>query len=1088
MEEKIRESNYLEFMNLLDHQQRDAFQIVEGFRLLRKYIVRDHMSRPDGVVLVGDNWVKVMNEKILTFQQRNEREVVVSGLITLTTISREGRNYPYKRSLIRKDAMEMTMKMLEHCWMDEEIMESAYSLIVSLSLHEKNSLNAKSFPRIAILVRKLSYGVLSDNHCGKGLALRALFHISNQRKKAETTGKTALHDVRNALGNEPSIRAILEAIIRPGQNTPPMVEAGLALLWKICLLKEENNTKVLGASVENISLVVQILEKVNTADVIEAACGLLTNLALDSVFPADLAHRAAVRVCDLMENPEHRTREVANVATHAFCNMLANPNTKPGVMIVSSSVVNTTLTLLKEYIEQEEVVEYSCLALSHAAFENKEMKGYLGGPECFNRVQSAFDNFVDSRGDQASLPVKDATLCFFASISGCDVGASALTESGLSERLRAMHARETDIDFKSILEVIMRNTSNVMENSGSGGCLLRQQPSLFLQLLRNAVSDEDIVSVIQELRFAGEAGLSALGNHGFDELVAVLTRYEFSPAVQMEGGYLLAEIYYRVPLDAVESPTQLPDGSWAVLHRKQVVDLLSSAIGGHPGDIETQIASMLALTNFLSPLCSATLSSPNVLQVQGWLSPVWKQSIEALTAAPGDENLQMSGLYLCWILTIISSEKERQNWVLSLLQQVFDTMGQFPSNRDLNLVACDILLQLKDNQDCTDFMGNSSCVEYMVCLLDGDDVELAVRASAILSTLTTNVFIAVDQMTRILRIIRRLIACMNTHQSQHYIVIHICVILEALLNFEDATLRSLLVEHGGVPALCSAIDAHESNATLCKHACRVISLIVPCLDANGLGTLKASFEGTFLPLLQAHIDCPESEAAILDLLWALGSTDDYFKAFLLSEQNLQFIVQAMSCHLSSDDLQRSGCGILWLLSGYRDGKRLIGNVGGIQAILNAMMAHNQLTSIQKEGLAALKNLATEADNKPVLAGYDCVRVVTYALWINYQHPVVISSALSALNNIAIDSRTKSVAPLPPEILDIVLSAMRRFPKDEVLQSNACFYLKSCTYLPDNRVLMNQHSAGLFSVLQQASTNFPQSCQERAQSIIKKVQG
>ena len=165
------------------------------------------------------------------------------------------------------------------------------------------------------------------------------------------------------------------------------------------------------------------------------------------------------------------------------------------------------------------------------------------------------------------------------------------------------------------------------------------------------------------------------------------------------------------------------------------------------------------------------------------------------------------------------------------------------------------------------------------------------------------------------------------------------------------------------------------------------------------------------PLPPGHRFPMPKFAATFDLLRRRG---------LLTEHNLQVIVQTMELHLGSVDLQRTGCGMLWLLSGYGDGKRMIGSAGGIPAILNAMLAHNQSTAIQKEGLAALKNLATEASNKPILAQLDCVRVVTYSLWINYRHPVVISNALSALNNIAIDSQTATVAKMPSEICNLCL--------------------------------------------------------------------
>jgi hypothetical protein len=179
--------------------------------------------------------------------------------------------------------------------------------------------------------------------------------------------------------------------------------------------------------------------------------------------------------------------------------------------------------------------------------------------------------------------------------------------------------------------------------------------------------------------------------------------------------------------------------------------------------------------------------------------------------------------------------------------------------------------------------------------------------------------------------------------------------------------------------------------------------------------------------------------------------------------------------------------MLRLLIGFGDGKRLVGAVGGIPAILNAILAHGQSTAIQQVALAGLKSLATDSANKPILAEHNCVRTVTLSLWINYQDPEVILSALSALNNLAVDSRTRSVAPVPPEILDIIASAMHRFPYNEMLQKSACFYLKNCTYLPENQALMNERADMLVAVLLKASECFPQSCQVLAHGILTKIQ-
>ncbi len=1084
LEEKIQESNYLEFINLLDHKERKTHVLLEGFRLFRFHVAREHMLKPDGVVLVGDNWVKVMKDKVQEFSDKGEREVVLSGLATFLTISRQGDTY--KRALIRKDVTETVIKVWDEWPYDDAIMDCASSLVLSLLLHERISLNSKTFPRIAILIRKLCQIILLQDSCGKGLALRALFHISNQRKRDETTGKTALHDVRNALGNESCIQAILQVIQRVDMS-PPIVEAGLVLLWKICLPKEEDQTQVLGATIENINSVLAILDKVKTPEVLEATCGILANFALSSIIPPDTAHRAVVRICSWLEDPELRTREVANVAVQVFCNLFANETSKPGIRS-ATPVMRTTIALLEEFPEEEEVVEYACLTLSYTAYESSETKEYLAGTKIFRLVRSAFDVFVTARGSQPSLPVKDATLCFFASIAGCEVGAHTLIESGLEKQLQTMLAMEMDADFQRILEVIFRNMTNIAgTNNVMSGSVLHQQPSLFLQLLRNAVSEEDVSALIRELGELGESGLAVLGNHGFDEMLTILSRYEYSSSVQKEGAYFLANLYYNIPFTGVEAPRQLPGGAWAVLHRKQAVDLLCDAIGSHPEDIETQISGLMALTNLLSPLCVLDRFSPNILQIQGWLTPVWKRVMQTLQATPSDYKLQESGLELCWVLVLISAGSELRNWMLSLLQQVFDTMNRFPSLQELNLIACEILLRLIDNQECTYFMGNSTCVTSLVKVLGEESTELVTCSSAILSALATRTMVAIDQIMQSEDILSCLISCISSNPLEPYIVTHICIILEAVMNFEDVSFRYEFIDNGGLNVLGSSIDAHQSSATMCRHVCLVVTLLVPFVNASILGSLRAAMNLTFVPLIDVHLNNPDTEAAVLDLIWAVCSMDDNFKRSLLTDQILQSIVQAMACHLESGDLQRSGCGMLWLLSGFGDGKRMIGKAGGIPAILNAMLAHNESTSIQKEGLSALKNLATEAFNKPLLAEYDCVRVVTYSLWINYQHPLVISSALSALNNIAVDSRTKSVAPLPPEVLDIVLSAMRRFPSDEILQKNACFYLKSCTYLPDNRVLMNQRAAELISVLQHASTSFPQSCSERVRSIMKKIE-
>jgi hypothetical protein len=190
--------------------------------------------------------------------------------------------------------------------------------------------------------------------------------------------------------------------------------------------------------------------------------------------------------------------------------------------------------------------------------------------------------------------------------------------------------------------------------------------------------------------------------------------------------------------------------------------------------------------------------------------------------------------------------------------------------------------------------------------------------------------------------------------------------------------------------------------------------------------------------------------------------------------------------LGSSELQRSGCRLLWILSGYGRGKQMIGECGGVSAVVNAFLAHSFSTAVQKEALTALKNLATTASNKYFITQAGGETAVQYSLWIHFRDPQVISTALSALNNIAVDSETRTVALMKSAILDIVIITIKRFPRDEHVQGNACFYLKSCSYLPANLQMMRQRGRQLVPLLMASAQNFPQQCGVRASSVATKI--
>jgi hypothetical protein len=297
----------------------------------------------------------------------------------------------------------------------------------------------------------------------------------------------------------------------------------------------------------------------------------------------------------------------------------------------------------------------------------------------------------------------------------------------------------------------------------------------------------------------------------------------------------------------------------------------------------------------------------------------------------------------------------------------------------------------------------------------------------------------------------------------------------------------MIAENEGLHALCDALKLHGSDSELVPQVCRVLYLIIPAVDPSLIAPMKHPLGDTFVKVLEQNVENPEVESDVMDALWTCCCKDEHFKHILMNESCLEAIIQSMKLHLGYSELQRSGCRLLWILSGYGRGKQMIGQCGGVSVVVNALLAHNQSTAVQKEGLAALKNLATTSSNKSFIAQAGGESAVQYSMRIHYRDPQVISSALSALNNIAVDSENRTVAPMKVEILNIIIVVMKRFPRDEQVQGNACFYLKSCSYLQANLQMMRLHGRHLVPLLMASAQNFPQQCGDRANGIATKIQ-
>jgi hypothetical protein len=1088
----VSDGDYLGFLNYLETHATEPDLVVEGFAMFTSHVVSYHLAKPSGTILPYDGWVKTIKGKMEKFM--NDRDVVRQGLLTLLSLSTLKGNY--KKSMVGKGTNEL-VEIIDIYAGDQEIRDLVCAFFDSMSVNEKEGLNAKS-PGVTKVIRKLAE-VVAANDFGQEYALRALFHLSVQKKKSPSTGKSLYHDIRNIISGENMIRAMLNIIQSEGVPET-VVSAAMHLLWRVSVPKQEDECEMdaIVVSTEFIGAVVITMNQCESNILLEACCGLLSNLAIMPTFPRGWAQPSADVVCEILSKAAHKDDEGINICgSQALCNLLSD-SARRALIMSNYRVVHVVLGCMPSFPKCETLNEICCLSIAHACLDDKSAKAAVVAAGGLERVRAAFYQFVTSvADDNPSMYVKDAALCAMASLSGCQEGALNITQTGLIEDLEAILAVETDSDFVAILQVIANNSRTGAANGFSSGSsdILRQQPGRLPHLLRDA-DLQQAESILQDLRnlltdsdVPDAVKLAPFADEGFGAILETMNLYRGSSPIQEEGCGILAQVYYRVPLTNLNAPTQLTSGSWALIHTQNAIDTIRNAMRSNRGNVVLQEYACYALSNFLAPLCEREQSSSDKQVVSHWVDPSLKDVLDAMAVNQDDVQVHISAIHLFWILSSICNPDDRKRWTLRVLQQIFDSMQRFPRNRDLIVTACDALMALQNDEESLDFMGSATGINALMDTIGPENEEVVVASSTrILASLLKKVYTASGYIMQNSEATNKLILCMAGNQGNSYIQISICSILESIITLEDYHVRGSIGDKGGVKAICDALIFHGSDEVLVKHACGVLSSVVPAAHENVLYEMRGQLGGTMINAVQLHMENPEVQSAVIDVLSTCCGQDEYFKRIVLSDPKcIGLIVQSMNLHLGSAELQKSGCSLIWVLSGFENSKEIIGMQGGISAIVNAMLAHSDHASVQKEGLTAVKNLATASCNKPLIASALGEDAVLYALWIHLRDPQVVSGAFSALNNIAVDSETRQVGPMKEEVMQVVLIAMKRFSEDELVQKNACFLLKSCSYSDFNLKLMTRSSEKLIPLLFHAAEAFPQTCGDRAMGVVRKIE-
>ncbi|KAG7348506.1 Armadillo/beta-catenin-like repeat protein [Nitzschia inconspicua] len=1083
---QLSEGDYVKFIAELDRRcsnglvEGEKAIVLDGLRLLRFHIVKDQLSKPNGVVLPGENWVKTINLKMEDCM--SDKDIVVSSLLTFLTFS----TLPcstYKKSMMKKGGVETVMKILDHCKGDELVPALACSLFISLGLSEKDGLNAK-FDKIVILVKRL-VALVANNECGRDFALRALFHFSFQRRKAAETNKSLSHDVKLFLSTEENLRSLCEVITEKNIRETA-VESSLSLLWKLSCPKDNEEEDMFPVSPDLVDSIITAMNTFKSASIREAGCGILANIAMRENFPSERIEAALACIHSFLHIPDYEgtvDEGLATCAMHAICNMLEEPSFVKVPMAVQTNVFEATLAIMKQFPESEELIEFACLVLAHASRENHAIKEALVLMGGFGHVMAAFEEFVTKRAEKPSLGVKDAALCALASLTGCRVGAKAVLNSGLLEILQTLLAVETDKDFADILDIVIRNTESAL----TGGFEVHplnstcEQPQIFWDRLKNSESAAEAASILQYLIEMEHRGPTepVVREQDLSTLQSILLIYRNSEQVQESGCALLSEMYYYIP-----DSSKVTEGPWDPQQQRKSLQSIDTAMYTHQENADVQINGCLVILNLMAGLSTqGSDRSAAIFMMDRCLNRI----SETLLFHESNKTVQKRAIAALGACIGISDDSILTGWNARIIHQLLDALAKFRMDSEILTLALEDLMILLGLRYGFDTIRNSIGISLLFDLLGSSNADVCMRAAAILALLVEIDFMVSSQIMEFPDSISKLFLCMHNNQDNQGLQVCISTIQESLVNYADSIAIEQILQNNGVASLCNLMSIHRNNGDFVLSTCHILSSIFPNLDSNTLKSMSDLIKQSLVDALERHVENADVEAAIFDALKACCLREDIFKRLLLEESRIRMILSAMQLNLGSSELQRSGCGLIRMLSSFANGKVIVGNCGGIPTIINALLAHNESTAVQKEALVALKNLAIAPSNKKMLADSGAENAVMCSLWIHYKDPQVIAYGLSAMNNIAVDSQTRSVAEMKDQMLMIVIAAMSRCRENAEVLKNACFYLKSCSYLSTNLHLMKRRREQLVPLLLWAAESFPDHCRERAKNVVFKIE-
>lgn len=1096
-----------QFLAQLDGYGSKLVIVRRGLQLMRELVLAVHRQDPERkYVFPNDSWCKIIKSAMT--DHGSDTSMQEEGAETITLVC--SLSIEYTAELIKNhSSRELIAAMATH----PSVVESCCVALECLTRTDGTSVRWRE-EHAETAFESINTVLSNPSNSGASYAILALHNLTCH----ENFRPEFVEDHMRVIFADDGVMATFSAVIQDFSVAEEVAEALISLLkryWIRFKNDPDEESTVAPSSDDLLGTLMGTLYSCGSNSFHEEICGLFSCFKFPISADADDSLWKQTLSGIHFSMMSHTTVESVQLAgLSALCNLFGDSSRREEHVTDLDEIVEVVVFAMKNYSRNAELQALGCIALALICSRGdwcKEAVVHKGG---IVAVSNAFRSHVIDI-DPDSAPANDVTVAACSVIGSLALSSAALSElqqSSLLVDFRKMIERDgSSLEQPSVRSCVMnlfavsfmeRDDARSSSDDESGYSSLAETVRQFLW--QSQIEEGDVQTLLVSLNTICSRAASALNvimfaddGAGLRRIVHFMETYQNNATIQEAGCAILANSYFYVPFEGELHQSTFrsigTDSMHVKTHSRLEIAALSAALDNHTTNAEVVKNASEALSNFVCGL-NVVASDPGSVRfaedVVVLFSAVASKVLSTISAHGENVEVLRPLLRLLLVSACVLGDEGIQRRPTDTINRLFDIMIRFPHDQEIHEYACRIIARIVAlDDDRIDASVATSATSFRALLhsLRMENEAVISCATAIIASFVRSVSTLRSDVVEIEEFMSCLVGCMFRHQECADIQAASCSILASLATNDYYTMVTIANE--GVPfqALIFAMRTHRDQPYVLEYASRALCAVSEGIPDDSLRSARVLVCEELLEALKTHANAEGVSGSTLEALCRYCRRDDYFILQVAEVDVAPLVVDVMSQHLQSEDLQTAGCTLFRLLASKNDeNKRNLGEAGAVRALTTAMLAHIRSTDIQKEALKALKHISRVSSNKETFRINDVSHDIMLAAQANFENPQIVSAALSALHDIVVDTLTQQVNPVSEEILKLVMQAMKIHVSEVDVQKAGCYLVGTYGYNDRNLTEMRRFKDELYPLLLTASHSYPEECWKHIRYVLERL--